>query len=121
MRIVENGECVEWAVGEGGADFTHFALCGVEKHGRSADASPEGVEAAAAEFFSGVGGVFLFAEGDLGPESFGLPGFDGSAADLGDKKSAGSEGLVADHPGGEAMARAAAEEAVGGIVFKLER
>ena len=121
MRIVENGECVEWAVSEAGANFTHFALCGVEEHGWRADTTPKGVKAAAAEFFSGVRCVFLFAEGDLGPESGWLPGFDRGAADGADEIATGGEGLVANHPGRKTKTRATGEEAVVGIAFELER
>ena len=72
---------MEGGVGEVGGDGAGFAFGVVEDHSGGGDASPEGVEAAAAEFFAGVGGVFLFpsAKSDLGPKSFGLPGLDGIA------------------------------------------
>ena len=119
--VVENSESVERAVGAGGADFAHFAFSYVEEHGRSADATPKGVDAATTEFFAGVGGVFLFAKGNLGPQSWWLPWFDGGTADGVDEIATGCERLIADHPGREAESRPTGEESIVGIAFKLDR
>lgn len=109
---------MEGGVGSIHSDFAVFAFCIVEDHGGGGDAAPEGVDAAAAKFLAGVRSVFFFAKGDLGPEPRGLVGFDGFSADLPDESSGKSEGLITDHPRGQAVAGSASEQAVFGISFE---
>ena len=111
-RVVERRERVERRVRARGLHDAGRARLGVEEHRRPDDPPPEDVEAAAVEGLAVVLPVALVAEGGLLPDSRGLVGVHGGAAGFVHEEAARGEGLVAEHPGRHAVARAAREEAV---------
>ena len=116
--VVESAEGVKGRVGEAHLHGAGLAARVVEEHGRGGDAAPEGVDAATVEVVAFAAVVALIAEGGFGPDAFGLVAVDGGAPFLIDKESAGGESLIANHPGGHAVAGSAGEEAVSGIGFE---
>ena len=98
VGIVKDGEGMEGRVREVAAHLAAFALGIIEDHGRGRNAAPEGVDTPPPELLTGVGGVFLFPKGDLGPEAGGLEWLDRLASDLANASIGESEGLITNHP-----------------------
>ena len=113
--VVQGGEGVQGGVGAFGFDLADLARGVVEEVGGADDATPEGVEGAAVEGFALILNVAFFAEGGFLPDAVGLVGLHGGAALEGAEQAGGGEGDIAQHPGGQAMAGAAGEEAIFGV------
>lgn len=113
--VIEEEQRLQWGVGAGGTDGTGLAVGNVEEDGGPDDAAPEEVEAPAVKGGAGIALVPLVAEGGFLPDAVRLVGADRWTADGFDEQPRRGKGGVADHPGGEALARATGEESVGGI------
>ena len=126
MRVVEGDEGLEGGVGAVAADGAGFAAGSVEDvHvGGVGHALPEVVEGAAIEIFTGILDVFAgvrAGKADDVPDVLGLIGASAGATSFGGECAAGGEGVIADHFGVHAEARASAEEGVGAVEFEFSR
>ena len=115
--IVEGDEGVKRGVGAAIFHAANLAGTDVEERGGADNAAPKHIEAAAVESVALVLQIALLAERGFFPDAGGLVGFDTGAAHFFDEQTGGGEGLIAQHPRGEAMARAAGEQAVLGVAL----
>ena len=124
LGVVECDQCLQRRVGAFAADGASFTRGGVEDfhRGRWGGTFDERVETASIEAFAGVPFVVagVAAEHrDRFPDSFGLVRLHAGTAQLGDEQAARRQCVIADHFGIHAEARAARQQFIGRILFKL--
>ena len=122
LRGFEVGEVVlqrqglERRIGPSGADFAGTSLRGVEEEGGRDRATPESVEGPTILGRAFAGLIFETAHEQFFPDAVGLIRTHGRSAERRIEEAGGPERAVADHPAGQAEARAAGEELVLGVL-----
>ena len=111
-RIVERDESVQRRIGARDLDGADLAGAGIEECRRADDPAPKHVETAAVELVAVAWGVGFLSEGGFFPNARRLVGLHRGASALVDQEARGGEGLIANHPRRETIARAAGEEAI---------
>ena len=114
---------MERSVGAVPAHAGYLARGGVEevKAGWWGHAAPVVVKRTTVEVLALVGAIRLDADTDDFPDVFRLVGLGARSAHTGRERPAGGEGLVPDHLGVHAEARAAAEQAVITVLLDFDR